>query len=120
MPFFPDMKGSSPLWMQTDEIPNPASLLQNPRGPVNLLAPQLRGQRVQRVRNSISGFVYNANLVPQFQHCQKCTLRNFYIAYLTHPFFSFFLFFEKFPFPGNVSTVTFGGNILTNSFNSFT
>ena len=45
---------------------------------------------------------------------------NFYVANLAHALFTFLLLFKELAFTGNVTTVTFCGYVLTNSFHGFT
>ena len=53
------------------------------------------------------------NLVIQLQNCHKRFLWNFYIPYQTHSLFTFFLFFQKFTFSRNITTITFCGNVFS-------
>ena len=57
--------------------------------------------------------------VIQFQHGQKCFLRNFYVADLAHSFLPFLLFFQEFPFSGNIAAIAFGGYILAHGTDVF-
>jgi hypothetical protein len=43
-----------------------------------------------------------------FEDRQKSFLRNINVSNCFHPLFAFFLFFQKFPLPGNISSITFG------------
>jgi hypothetical protein len=52
IPFLPEMKGSSPLWLQIDETLKPASLRQYPVFPASRLAWQFLGQIVQSSNSS--------------------------------------------------------------------
>src|SRR3972149_1046207 len=48
------------------------------------------------------------------QHRQECFLWDFHVSYGFHPLFTFFLFFQKFSFPGNIAAITLGGYIFCN------
>src|SRR5690606_3725418 len=58
-------------------------------------------------------------LIIQFKNRHKRFLRNFYISYLAHAFLSFFLFFQQFSLPRNITPVTFCRNIFSKGFNGF-
>src|SRR6218665_342088 len=64
--------------------------------------------------------MYLSVLVVQFQNGHKCFLRNLYVSNLTHTFFTFFLFLEKFTLTGNISTITFGSYVFSQGFDGFT
>jgi len=56
----------------------------------------------------------------KFEYSHKCFLRHFNRAERTHTLFTLFLFFEKFLLSGDVTTVAFCKNILTEGSYSFT
>lgn len=55
----------------------------------------------------------------QLQYSQECLLRNFDVANLLHSFLPSFLFFQQLALTTNVTTVTFGGHILSDTFDGF-
>ena len=56
----------------------------------------------------------------QFQNTHKRFLRDLYISDLTHTFFTFFLFLQKFSLSGNIATVTFCQYVFAHRTNSLT
>jgi hypothetical protein len=52
IPLLPEITGSSPLWMQMEEMLNPAPALHHPKGPSNLSALHFLGQISQDLNSS--------------------------------------------------------------------
>ena len=68
---------------------------------------------LQPVTSIRSCCVSNQTLLIQFQHREEGLLWHFHIADLPHAFLAFFLFFQQLPFPADITTITFRGNIFS-------
>ena len=58
-------------------------------------------------------------LTLDFQYCHEGFLGDFDGANAFHPFFPFFLFFQQFSFAGDITSVTFGRDILAHGSKRF-
>ena len=56
----------------------------------------------------------------QLQYSQKSFLWHFYITYLSHSLFTFFLFFQQFSLTADITAITFCGNIFAHGADIFT
>ena len=60
-----------------------------------------------------------AGLIVEFQDFQECFLWDLHISNLPHFLLSFLLFFQQFPFSGNIPTITLSGYVFSKGRNGF-
>ena len=58
-------------------------------------------------------------LLVELQHGEEGLLRDLHIAHLSHPLFASLLLFEEFPFPGDISPVALGRDVLSQRTDGF-
>ena len=64
-------------------------------------------------RYDSQGYAEADPMLAQVQNGKESLLGDFHVAYHFHAFFTAFLFFEQFPFAGDISAITFGEYILS-------